>query len=467
MLNKFVTSILLALLLGGCSLIPEYLRPQSPVAESWPTGASYLEPEAGSAAEIAWQDYIQSETLKQLIDRVLGNNRDLKIAALNIEQAQAAYRIQRSALTPTITANGAGSRAEVPDDASTSGNGYTYTSISANVALAAYELDFFGRIRSLNQQALETYLATEEALVSARISLISETANAYLAYLADQKLLQLAQETRDTQQKTYQVIKRQFDVGSANQLDVAQAATAVESAKVSIAQHTRQLAQDKNALVYLSGGPVDDLLDSAETIDSIRFMANLPTGLPSDVLLARPDIRRAEHLLKAANADIGAARAALYPTISLTGAFGLASDSLDGLFSSGARYAWNFTPSLTMPIFNRGKLKASLAVAKVNEKIAATEYEKALQTAFREVADQLAARGTYQTQLEAQNALVAATGQAFELSQARYDNGIDDFLTVLDSQRSLFSAKQGAVSVKQAYLANLVSLYKVLGGGQL
>ena len=467
MLNKLVTFILLALLLGGCSLIPEYLRPSSPVAETWPVGESYLEHEAGSAAEIALQDYIQSVPLKQLINRVLDNNRDLKIAALNIEQAQAAYRIQRTALTPTVTANGSGSRAAVPDDTSSRGDGYTYTSVGANVALAAYELDFFGRVRSLNQQALETYLATEEAFVSARISLIAETANAYLAYLADQKLLQLAQETRDTQQKTYEVIKRQFDVGSANQLDVAQAATAVESAKVSIAQYTRQLAQAKNALVYLAGSPVDDLLDSGETIDSIRFMANLPAGLPSEVLLARPDIRRAEHQLKAANADIGAARAALYPTISLTGAFGLASDSLDGLFSSGARYAWNFTPSLTMPIFNRGRLKASLAVAEVNEKIAATQYEQAIQTAFREVADQLAARGTYQTQLEAQNALVAATSQAFELSQARYENGIDDFLTVLDSQRSLFAAKQGAVSVKQANLANLITLYKVLGGGQL
>ena len=333
--------------------------------------------------------------------------------------------------------------------------------------MAAYELDFFGRIRSLNEQALETYLASAEALLSARISLISETANAYLIYLAELKLLHLAKETCSTQQETFSVIKRQFEVGSANQLAVAQAATAVESARVSIAQHTRQLAQVKNALVYLAGSSVDDLLNTDETIDSIRFMANLPVGLPSNLLLARPDIRQAEHRLKAANADIGAARAALYPTITLTGSYGLASDSLDGLFQSGARYAWNFTPSLTIPIFNRGKLKASLEVAKVNEKIAATQYEQTIQNAFREVADELAARETYQEQLAAQNALVAASSQAFRLSQARYNNGIDDFLTVLDSQRSLFSAKQGAVNIKQAYLANLVSLYKVLGGGQL
>lgn len=467
MLHKSISVFVLAFILAGCSMIPQYRQPELPVAQDWPLGDSYLENEAGIPTEISWQTYVQSAALQQLIGRVLENNRDLKVAVLNIEQAQAAYRIQKSNLTPTINANGSASRAGVPDDTSTTGVGYTYTSVSANVALASYELDFFGRVRSLNEQALETYLATEEALVSTRISLIAETANAYLSYLADLKLLQLAKETRNTQQDTFNVVKRQFEVGSATQLDVAQAATAVESARVSIAQYTRQLAQDKNALVYLAGGAVDDLLNTGETIDSISFMNNLPVGLPSEVLLARPDIRQAEHQLKAANADIGAARAALYPTISLTGSFGLASDSLDGLVHSGAMYAWNFTPSVTIPIFNRGKLKASLAVAEVSEKIAAAQYEQAIQTAFREVADQLAARGTYQAQLDAQNALVAASGQAYELSQARYDNGIDDFLTVLDSQRSLFTAQQGAVSVKQAYLANLVSLYKVLGGGQL
>lgn len=465
--NRLIPFIFLAALLSGCSLIPQYKQPQMPVAESWPTGDSYGEVQTGNAAEIPWQDYFQSTSLKQLITRVLDNNRDLKIAALNIEQARAAYRIQRSELSPTVMANGSGNRAGVPDDTSSSGQSYTYTSVNANVALAAYELDFFGRVRSLNEKALETYLATEEALNSVRISLIAETANAYLGYLSGLKLLQLAQETRDTQQQTFEVIQHQFEVGLATRLDVAQASTAVESAKVSLAHYTRQLAQTENALIFLAGGQVGDLLDGEETIDSIHFMRNLPDGLPSQILLARPDIRRAEHQLKAANADIGAARAALFPAITLTGAFGLSSDSLDGLVSSGSRYAWNFTPSLTIPIFNRSKLKAGLAVAEVNEKIAAAKYEKAIQTAFREVADQLAARGTYQTQLNAQNALVAATGQAFELSQARYQSGIDDFLTVLDSQRSLFSAKQGAVNLKQAYLANLVTLYKVLGGGQL
>lgn len=467
MLNKLFPVLALMLLVSGCSMIPQYQRPELPVADTWPTGESYPDTDKGVAADIAWQDYFQSSTIKTLISQALENNRDLKVAVLNIQKAQAAYRIQRSESFPTINGNGSASRAGVPDDASSTGKSYTATTVNANVAMTAYELDFFGRIKSLNQQALEAYLATEEAMVSTRISLIAETANAYLSYLADQKLLQLARDTASTQQETYQVVKRQFDVGSANQLDVAQAATAVESARVSIAQYTRLVAQDKNALTLLIGGSVEAILDSDETIDNVLLMADLPAGLPSEVLLARPDIQRAEHLLKAANADIGAARAALYPTISLTGSFGLASDSLDGLFQSGARYAWNFTPSVTVPIFNHGRLKASLEVAKVNEKIAATQYEQAVQAAFREVADQLAARGTYQAQLDAQNALVAATGQAYELSTARYDNGIDDFLTVLDSQRSLFSAQQGAVNVKQAFLVNLVNLYKVLGGGRL
>lgn len=467
MLYKTLTAFLLLAVITGCSMIPVYQQPTSPIAASWTEKTSARNASSGVGAEIAWRDYIQSASLESLIERVLENNRDLRIAALNIEQAQAAYRIQRTALVPTITANGSVSRAGVPEDISGTGSGYTATTMSANVALVAYELDFFGRVRSLNQAALETYLATEEALVSARISLIAETANAYLSLLADQKLLQLAKASHVAQQETYRVIKQQFEVGTITRLDVAQAATAVETARVAVAQYSRKVAQDRNALVYLAGGDIGSLLSQDETIDTVSMIQNLPAGLPSDLLLQRPDIRQAEHVLKSANADIGAARAALYPSISLTGSFGLASDSLDNLLKSGAMYAWNFTPSLSVPIFNRGKLKASLAVAEVNEKIAATQYEQVIQFAFREVADQLAARRTYQLQLDAQNALVGATSEAYELSKARYGNGVDDFLTVLDSQRSLFSAQQGAVSVKQASLANLVNLYKVLGGGQL
>jgi multidrug efflux system outer membrane protein len=467
MLHRRLLTFVAVLLLTGCTMMPKYQQPELPVGDYWPNGEVYPESETEAAVDLAWQEYVQSQPLRQLIGRVLENNRDLKIAALNIEQAQAAYRIQRSDNLPTVTAGVTAVRGEVPIDTSYYGVNYNYTTVSANIASAAYELDFFGRIKSLNVAALESYLGTEEAMASSRISLIAETANAYLGYLADQKLLQLAEETCSAQQETYRVVKRQFEVGSATRLALAQSATAVESARVSIAQYRRQLAQARNAIDLLAGGSVADLLTSDESIDSISFMAQLPVGLPSQVLLARPDIRLAEHQLKAANADIGAARAALYPSISLTGSFGLASDSLDGLLTSGAQYAWNFTPSLTLPIFNHGKLKASLEVAEVSEKIAAEQYQQALQTAFREVADQLAARGTYRDQLEAQNALVAAASEAYDLSKARYDNGIDNFLTLLDSQRSLFAAQQGAVAVKQASLINLVNLYRVLGGGQI
>jgi len=338
--------------------------------------------------------------------------------------------------------------------------------MSANLGVTAYELDFFGRVKSLNESALETYLATEEAALNTRIALIGQTADAYLTLLADRKLLGLAKDTCQAQKETYAVIKNQFEVGSATQLDLAQAATSVESARVSIARFSRQLAQAENALALLAGTPVKALLNVGETIDDIRFIPSLPAGLSSDVLLARPDIRAAEHQLKAANADIGAARAALYPTISLTGALGFASQGLTSLFDSDS-LSWNFAPSLTMPIFNRQGLNASLDAAKVSEEIAVASYEGAVQTAFREVADQLDARKTYQDQLDAQDALVHATQEAYTLSKARYENGIDDFLSVLDSQRALFSAQQGAITIRQAYLSNLVNLYRVLGGGQI
>lgn len=471
--NKIITTALLLVIMTGCSMIPEYNRPEPAISKNWPEGKAYLPPDSerpatGSlASDIAWKAYFKSAGLKALIERTLENNQDLRIAVLNIEKAKAAYRIQGSDRFPTIAGRASASRAGVPEDISSTSKSVTSTTLSANLGMTAYELDFFGRVKSLNQKALETYLATGEALANTRIALIAQTADAYLTYLADKKLLKLAKETCKAQEETYEVIKRQNEVGSANQLAVAQAATAVESAKVSIALYTRLTAQARNAIVLLAGIHGDDLLETHETIDNVQFMENLPQGLPSDVLMARPDIRQAEHRLKAANADIGAARAALYPAISLTGSFGLASDSLSSLFESGAAYAWNFTPSISIPIFNRGGLKASLDVAEVNEKIAVAEYETAIQTAFKEVADQLAARGTYRDQLAAQNALAAVSQKAYELSSARYKNGIDDFLMVLDSQRSLFSAEQQAVMVKQAYLSNLVTLYKVLGGGQL
>ncbi len=483
MSNRIVAAALLLVLTTGCTMMPEYKRPALPVADKWPTGSAYLptDPHGNSfggkpsdanssdatVSDIAWEAYFKSDALKALIKRTLENNRDLKVALLNIEKAKAAYRIQHADTLPVVSGAGSASRSGVPKDVSTTGKSVTGSTFSAKLAVTSYELDFFGRVKSLNQKALETYLSTEEAALNTRIALIAETANAYMTYLAEKKLLSLAKNTLNAYKETHAVVKLQCDVGSATQLDLAQAATSVESAKASIAQYTRLMAQAKNTCVLLAGTFVDDILDGGDTIDNLEFMENLPQGLPSGVMMARPDIRQAEHQLKAANADIGAARAALYPTISLTGAFGLASDSLSSLVKSGAAYAWNFTPLVSMPIFNREGLNASLEVARVDEKIAAAAYEGVIQTAFKEVADQLAARGTYQDQLAAQNALVTATRKTYDLSSARYQNGIDNFLTVLDSQRSLFAAEQTAVTVRHAYLSNLVAMYKVLGGGQL
>lgn len=466
----------LIFLTTGCSMIPEYRQPAMPVAETWPGQAAETGPDGLPDAKpdnnlpvsnIAWQDYFQSEPLKRLIQRSLDNNRDLTVAVLNIERAKAAYRIQKTELLPTVSGKGSLSRQRIAEDFSARGKAYTEdTAYGANLGIAAYELDFFGRIRSLNKEALEIFLATEEAALNTRIALIAQTADSYTNLLTQQKLLVLANSTFNAQKKTYDVIKRQFEVGSVTQLDLAQATTSVESARVSIARYTRLAAQARNALTFLVGTSVEDILALGETIDDIKFIENLPADIPSRILLARPDIRQAEHTLKAANADIGGARAALYPSITLTGSAGFASQGLSSLIEASS-LAWNFAPSLTIPIFNRDGLRASLEAAEVNEKIAAAEYEKAIQTAFREVADQLAARRTYKDQLLAQNALVLADRQAYDLSKARYENGIDNFLVVLDSQRALFSAQQNAITLRQEFLSNLVNLYRAMGGGQM
>jgi len=474
MLNKIITAAVFGALLftAGCTFIPEYSRPEMPVAGTWPDQDLETDPGTGkAAAAIAYQDYFSSRTLQQIIAMALENNRDLKVALLNIKQAEAAYQIRKSDELPVIAGSTGLNRQGVPEDSSLSGKPYTSdTSMGVGLDMTAYELDFFGRVKSLSQSALGTYLATREAASSARIALVARAADAYVNLLAQRKLRHLAQETYKAQKSTYDVIKTQYDAGTADQLALAQAATSTESAKASIYQYRRLAAQAENALAYLAGPGVYDLIKTPEipeSIDDIGFLTQLPAGLPSRILLTRPDIQAAEHQLKAANADIGAARAAMYPTISLTGSLGFAGQGLSYLFDPSRSLSWAFSPNLSIPIFNRKGLKASLDAATVGEKIAAAKYEGAIQTAFREVADQLAARKHYKHQLDAQNALVSASREAYNLSRARYDNGIDDFLSVLDSQRGLFSAEQGAIVLKQAYLSNLINLYKVMGGGKM
>jgi multidrug efflux system outer membrane protein len=471
MLNRsFLMALAASTMLAGCTMIPDYDRPAAPVSGTWPEGPAYGPLQAGTdmrASQIAWQDFFLSPQLQYVIRTALDNNRDLRIAALNIEAARAAYRVQRADLIPSLNATAAGNRQGVPEAASLTGSDTITSQYSANIGTTAFELDLFGRLRSLNQRALEQYFATEEARTATRISLIAETANAYLALQADRKLLQLTNDTLAAQQESYNVIKQSFDMGIGSQLDVAQAATQVETARANQAQYLRRVAQDKNALTLLMGTTIDDAVLEAEGLDTVAMKPDLPVGLSSEVLLDRPDIRQAEHELKAANANIGAARAAFFPTISLTGAAGLASESLSDLFSSGAGLAWSFIPQITLPIFEGGRNLANLDSAKANEKIAIARYEKAIQVAFREVSDELAARGTYTNQWNAQKALVAASQKSYDLSNARYKQGIDSHLNVLDAQRQLYIAQQNEIAVQQQRLSNLVTLYKVLGGGAI
>jgi multidrug efflux system outer membrane protein len=460
------------LLLGGCSFIPEYIRPASPVSEAWPTGPAYADSGAaqpvGSGpqlADLGWEEFFRSPQLRSLIDQALANNRDLRVAALNVQQAQAQYRIQRADLLPSADIGGSLQRQRTPGDLSRTGRATTTSQYDVSVGTTAYELDLWGRVRSLEQSALESYFATDQARISTQISLIAEVANAYLTLLADKELLKLTEDTLRTQRQSYDLTSRSFDRGVGTQLDVAQARTAVETARANRAAYVRQIAQDKNALNLLVGAPVaDQVLDKAPSLGKADFVANLPVGLPSGLLQRRPDIMQAEYNLRSANADIGAARAAFFPSISLTASAGTASASLSGLFEGGSG-AWAFAPQINLPIFDFGRREANLESAKVQREIGVAQYEKSIQTAFREVSDALAAQGTLDDQLEAQSSLVDATRSSYDLSILRYNRGLDSFLNALDSQRSLYAAQQDLINARLSQLSNLVTLYKVLGGG--
>ena len=388
------------------------------------------------------------------------NNRDLKIAALNVERARALYRVQRAELLPRLATGVIATKQRVK--LSNSPNLVTLQEIDVNVGITAWELDFFGRIRSLSKKALEEYFATDQARKSAQILLISEVANAYLTLASDRENLQLAQSTLETQQAAYKVIERRVEVGFAPELDLRQVQTRVDSARVDVARYTTQVAQDQNAMNLLVGSPVPaDLLPKG--LSAVAALPDVSPGMSSEVLLQRPDILQAENLLKAANANIGAARAAFFPSITLTTAIGTASGQLSGLFAPGT-LAWSYAPRLVMPIFD-ARTWSALKVTKVDREIAVAQYEKAIQGAFREVADALAQRGTLGDQLAAQKSLLEATAKTYKLSNARYEKGIDIYLNVLDAQRSLYAAQQGLIAIRLAKLANQVRLYAVLGGG--
>jgi multidrug efflux system outer membrane protein len=453
----------LCLLLGtvigltGCTMAPTYTRPDAPVPEAWPSGPAYQQ-QAGAApaqevADIPWQTFFTDPQLQGLIKLALEQNRNLRIAALNIVRSQAQYQIKRADLVPKLDA------ISIVNNQAANDQKYTVA-----LGVSAYELDLFGRVQSLKDQALEQYLATEQASRTVQISLVAEVAATALNLAADRERLRLAQETLKTQQSSLVLIEKRFEFGAASELDLRQAQTQVESARVDVARATTLVAQDENNLNLVVGGQIPAALLPRTLSENLTEVQDIGPGLPSTVLLRRPDILQAENQLKGFNANIGAARAAFFPRIVLISTVGTRSDELSGLFKSGSD-VWTFSPQIVLPIFDAGAHSAQLQVAEVDRDIAVAQYEQAIQTGFREVADALALRGTIDEQLTAQQALVKATGTRYLLAQARYDQGIDSYLNVLDAQRSLYSAQQGLIATRLTRLANLVTLYKVLGGG--
>ncbi|MCB2215531.1 efflux transporter outer membrane subunit [Desulfofustis glycolicus] len=457
------------LLLGGCSLTPSYQRPDLPVADNLigsSAGSSTAEPapgQTGTIADLGWRTYFPDPTLQRLIDQALAANRDLRISALNIAAYQAQYRIQRAALLPGVDGDASAARQRtLVGNTHATGNLF-----QVKVGLAAYELDFFGRLRSLEDKALENYLAMEQNHRSALINLIAEVAGAYLNLLADRELLAITKDTRRIEEESFELIKQRVKVGIANELALAQARTNLEAVKANLALYQRRVAQDRNYLDLLTGGggattpaTADEGLLNGRLIEA----ETPPSQLSSRVLLQRPDIMAAEHELKAANADIGAARAAFFPAISLTANAGLISTELDSLFN-GDSGMWLFSPAIRLPIFTGGRLEAQLDVAQIRKDISIARYEKAIQVAFKETADSLVAVTTYRDQMIAQQANLEASQDYHAIASQRYEQGLDSFLTLLDAQRSLYGARQNFLSLKLAQLINQITLYKVLGGG--
>lgn len=449
-----------ALLLSGCSFIPTYERPEAPVPGTYQAGAQAPAGTAAAAA-VPWKDYFADPRLQTLITAALANNRDLRVAALNIEQARAQFQIRRADQFPGV---GLGVNASRGPSAT---NGDLTNSFSVGLAVSAWEIDFFGRIASLKEQALAQYLASEEGRNAAQVSLVAAVANGWLTLLADEELLNLSRRTLTSREESVRLTRLRLDAGVASELDFRQAESLTQAARATLAQQQRQRALDENALALLLGQPVPaDILASLAggTLANASAMAALPSGLPSELLTQRPDIRQAEQQLIAANANIGAARAAFFPRISLTAQAGTASGELSGLFKSGS---WGFTlaPSLLLPIFDAGRNQANLDSSQASRSIAVAQYEKAIQTAFREVSDALAGQSTLAEQSDALQRQAQAEEARLRLADLRYRNGVSSYLDLLDAERSLFATQQGAVQVRLAQLQNQVLLYKALGGG--
>jgi multidrug efflux system outer membrane protein len=465
MAKSFSLWVVGALVLTGCTMIPQYHRPPAPVEAEYPGVAATKET---CVADIAWKDFVADEQLRKIVEVALANNRDLRLAVLNVEQSRAQYRVTRSALFPEIDATGNYTRAQT----STGGLGpvaggsasFTYSQWSASIGTTAYEIDLFSRVRSLNREALEKFFATAEARRSATITLVAEVAAQFFALREAQEQLNLARQTLSTVQDSFELNKASFDAGSINELDLRTAEGQVQTARFNLLDYERQCGQAEDALVLLLGQSLPTGLPDTRPFGETNLLAKVSPGLPSELVQRRADILEAEHTLKAANANIGAARAAFFPRITLTTSIGTTSSQLSQLFGAGTG-VWSFSPQITLPIFTGGRLRGDLDAAKISTDIAVANYEKAIQTAFREVADALVANSSYARQIQVEAKRGQTQQRRFELAKARYRQGEDSYLNVLSAQQDLYSAQQGLLQAQYNKLASQIALYKALGGG--
>ncbi|MFA6069027.1 MAG: efflux transporter outer membrane subunit [Janthinobacterium sp.] len=454
------TGLAATLALAGCaSMAPPYAPPPLPVAAQYPE----TDPAGAHAADIAWQAYFADARLQALIAQALAGNRDIRIAALRVEEARAAYGIQRAEQFPTIALGASGSRARVPGDLSVTGRPMTSAQYQTGLNVSAWELDFWGRVRSLKDSALQTLLASDEARRAVGVALVAQVANGYLGLRELDERVELARATVDSRAESLRIFTRRFEVGSISKLDLTQVETLLSQALSLSAQLEQARAVQAHALAQLVGGPVD-LTPDTRRFDDASVLQPLHAGLPSALLTQRPDLMAAEHQLRAAQANIGAARAAFFPTISLTAAYGTASAELSGLFDSGSG-AWNFAPRLVLPIFDAGRIRANMDLAEVRRDVAVANYEKSVQGAFREVADALSNRRWLALQVDIGKTTLAAQSERARLAKLRYDNGAAPYLEVLDAQRDLLTVEQQLVQTRRALLSSQVSLYAALGGG--
>ncbi len=451
----------LAFLSAGCTLAPKYIRPDAPIPVNYPAGAPLPSKEF---PDLGWREFFTDPCMQQLIELALANNRDLRISVLNIEKVRAQYGIQRADLLPTVAAAADASSQRLPADMTGIGRSGIVRQYSVSLGFSSFELDLFGRIRSLTQQALESFHSAEMDARTAQISLVAEVAGVYLQLIADRELLDITKATYKNRKGQYELVNKKFSSGVASQLDASQAKSIMEEARSNVARYETSVGQAENYLALLLGAPLPEDLPEVRKLSRIEMLADIPEGLPSSLLERRADIQSAEHMLKGANANIGAARANFFPSIVLTGSTGTVSRDFSSLFDGGTGF-WSFMPQVTLPIFDTGRNIAALEESEASRNIAVAQYEKTIQTAFREVADTLVQRKNIGEQLSAEASLLKATTTTFELASARYDVGVDSYLNVLDAQRSLYSAQQSYISTKLLRETNALTLYKALGGG--